>query len=165
MTRKADFNAEDWSLILEGPPLAALRVALAARGGTIREMLSITKAYAEERENHGNSELLDAIVSDQPSVKPNRYANEEALQTKGVARLSEALAALERTGTSIEVTDYKRFTYALAKRVARAHKEGGFLGIGGEEISDGEREALAEVAAALSYDPPAESVDPGEPRS
>ncbi len=46
----------------------------------------------------------------------------------------------------------------LVDRVARAHKEGGFLGIGGKQISDSEQQALDEIAAALRLDAPARSI-------
>jgi hypothetical protein len=37
----------------------------------------------------------------------------------------------------------------LADTVARAHKEGGVLGIGGKEVSESEQAALDEIAAVL----------------
>lgn len=154
MTQKADFNAEEWSLVLEGPPIAALLVISADRGGTIRESLSIGKAYAAERENHGSSELLDAIVSDRPTLDPKAFQSPGEIATVGMARLRGALETVEAKGTSIEADDYRRFVYALADRVARSHKEGGFLGIGGKEISDAERNALETVASTLGYTPP-----------
>jgi tRNA(Arg) A34 adenosine deaminase TadA len=41
-------------------------VIMAQRGGTFRETISIGKAYAEARERHGESELLDEIVAAKP---------------------------------------------------------------------------------------------------
>jgi hypothetical protein len=41
----------------------------------------------------------------------------------------------------------------VAQAVARAHKEGGFLGIGGKEISDAENQALDEISTALGTPP------------
>ena len=75
---------------------------------------------------------------------------------QALERLREGVAVLEHTGTTIELADYKRFTYALAGRVAHAHKEGGFLGIRGKDVSDDERDVLAEIASALKYEPPAD---------
>ena len=46
MTQKAEFNAEEWSLILEGAPTAAMIVIAAGKGGTIRESMSIGKALS-----------------------------------------------------------------------------------------------------------------------
>ena len=42
---------------------------------------------------------------------------------------------------------YKRFVFSLADKVARAHREGGFLGLRGTEVSEQEQEALDEIAA------------------
>jgi hypothetical protein len=66
---------------------------------------------------------------------------------EAVAGLRDAVAILERVATQDEVVEYKRFVYALAESVARAHKEGGFLGIGGTQVSPGEQAALDEIAA------------------
>ena len=154
MTQKADFNAEEWSLVLEGPPIAALMVIAADRGGTIRESLSIGKAYAAELENQGSSELLDAIVRDRPTIDPKSFGSADQIPVLGPARLDGALNTVEQKATSVEVDDYRRFVYAVGERVARSHKEGGFLGIGGKEVSDAEREALAAIAATLDYTPP-----------
>ena len=149
MTQKADFNAEEWSLVLEGPPTAGLIVISAQRGGTIRESIALGKAYAEAREAQGNSELLDAIVDDQPELDPKRYEGAEGLRTEGIGRIRDAVELLESKATPAEVDEYKRFIVGLAERAAHAHKEGGFLGIGGEEVSEAERQALDEINAAL----------------
>jgi hypothetical protein len=125
-------------------------VITAQRGGTLRESISIGKAYAEARQNQGNSELLDAIVSEAPNMlDPKEYSSKEEVREHGLARLREAVELLEGKASSDEVEDYKRFTVDLAERAAHAHKSGGFLGIGGEEVSDAERGALDEITAAL----------------
>jgi hypothetical protein len=41
----------------------------------------------------------------------------------------------------------------VAQAVAGAHKEGGFLGIGGSQISDSENQALDEISTALGAPP------------
>ena len=46
MTTKADFNADEWSTIVEAPVLASMHVVGAGRGGTIRESLAIGRVYA-----------------------------------------------------------------------------------------------------------------------
>jgi hypothetical protein len=37
----------------------------------------------------------------------------------------------------------------VAEAAARAHKEGGFIGIGGKEVSEAEQAALDEIGAIL----------------
>ena len=143
MTGKAEFSEEEWKLVLEGPPTAGVIVATAQRGGVFREPLAMAKAYTETRKQHGESELLDGIVSAKPEVDHTRYHSVEELKQHGLARLRDAVELLRRKARTEEVEDYKRFALDLANRVAEAHKEGG------EPVSDAERDALAEIAAAL----------------
>jgi hypothetical protein len=149
MTKKADFNAEEWSLVLEGPPIAGLIIVTAQRGGSIRESLSMARAYAEARQQRGESELLDEIASARPELDARRFSSPEDLRQEGLRRLTEAVGLLERKATPGEVDDYKRFVLELAGRVAAAHREGGFLGIGGKDVSESEQAALDEIAATL----------------
>ena|SRR5882724_6830684 len=63
MTTKAAFAPEEWTVVLEGPPTAGMIVITAAHGGTFRETIAMSKAYTEAHAEHGESELLDEIVS------------------------------------------------------------------------------------------------------
>ncbi len=148
MTRKADFNAEEWERIVQGPPLAGLRVIAADRGGTLRETVSMAQAYAEARRDHGESALLDEIVATPPQLDPSQLGAPAALQG-----LEEAVRILESKATPEEVDGYRRFVLGLAERVARAHKEGGFLGLGGKEISHDEQRVLDEIVTSLGGTP------------
>lgn len=152
MTKKGDFNADEWSLVLEGPPIAGLRVASAQRGGTLRESISLARAYTDARQEHGASELLDDIVSARPEMDPTRYRSVEDISGLGMERLRQAVQLLEQKASPQEVDDYKRFVLKLAEKVAHAHREGGFLGVGGKEVSDSERAALDEIAATLQVE-------------
>jgi hypothetical protein len=71
----------------------------------------------------------------------------EDLRREAPATLRQAVGILERHGTEDEVVAYKRFVFSLADTVARAHREGGFLGLGGTEVSEHEQAALDEIAA------------------
>jgi len=150
MTRKADFNAEQWETVVEGPVLAGMRVVSAHKGGTIRESLAIAKVYAHAREGQGESELLDELVSAPPAVDSQRV-REAGGDVAGAARerLGEALGLLAEHATPEEVEQYKRFVVQVADAAARAHKEGGFIGIGGKEISPEEQAALDEIQGIL----------------
>lgn len=155
MAKKADFNAEEWSRVLEGPPLAAVAVITAQRGGTVRESISMAKAYAKAREESTGSELLDEIIASQPGAPDRSAKTPEEFRTMVDDHLRAAIAILESNATSADVAAYKEFTINLAERVAEAHKSGGFLGIGGERVSDNEREAIEHIAATLGVDAPA----------
>ncbi len=147
MTTKAAFNAEEWSVIARAPALTAMLVIAAERGGTVRETLAISRAYASARQQHGGG-LLQAILATPPAIDPaTAPRTPEDLRREAPATLRQAVGILERTATDDEVVAYKRFVFSVADTVARAHREGGFLGIGGTEVSEHEQSALDEIAA------------------
>ena len=149
MTKKADFNADEWATVVEGPLLAGMRVVTAGRGGTIRESLAMGKVYAQARQQQGDSELLDELVASPPALDPARVKGGGDIETIVAERLRDALALLEQKATAEEVAAYRSFVAGLADTVAKAHKEGGFLGVGGKEVSEEEQAALDEIAALL----------------
>ena len=141
MTGKADFTPEEWNLVREGPPGAGLIVLMAASGGSFRESWALAKTFAEARKQHGESELVDALVAEKPDLK--RYHSAEEAEEQGLKRLGEAVSLLEQKASPDEVESYKRFTLTVAERVAEAHEEGG------EATSAAEREAIQKITATL----------------
>jgi hypothetical protein len=147
MTEKADFNAEEWTLLANAPALTAMLVIAADKGGTVRETLAVQRAYTAARAvEHG--ELLHEILNTPPAIDPAKAPKTpDELRREAPETLRRAVALLERKATDEEVVEYKQFVFGLADTVARAHREGGFLGIGGTEVSEHEQEALDEIAA------------------
>ena len=143
MTGKADFTSEEWHTVLEAPPSAGLMVMTAQRGGTFRESFAMAKAYAEARQQHGASQLLDEIVEARPERDHTRYHSHEELNAAGVKHLQDAVSLLEQKATPEEVEDYRKFVLALAEKVASAHREDG------QDVSPAEQAALDEIKAAL----------------
>ncbi len=143
MTAKADFSEQEWRTVLEGPPSAGMIVLTAAHGGTFKETFAISKAYAEARQRHGESELLDEIVSAKPEIDHTRYHSVEELREHGLQHLRAAVEVLGRKATADELDDYRRFVLALAEEVAEAHREHGVT------VSDEEQAALKEISASL----------------
>ena len=153
MTAKTDFTEEEWKLVLQGPTSAGLLVIASDRGGSVRESFSMAKAYAEARQQHGESQLLDTIVSTKPEVDKTRSHSPEELRGRGLQHLRDAVALLEQKATPEEVEQYKRFIVTLAERVAEARKEG-FLGLSGDRVSPEERTSLEQIAEALGTEAP-----------
>jgi hypothetical protein len=149
MTAKADFTEEEWKTILEAPPSAGLIVILSDRGGSIRETFSMASAYTEARKEHGESELLDEIVSTKPETDRTRAGSPEELKQHNLDNIRQAVAVLKTKATDDEVEEYRKFISGLAERVAEARKEG-FMGLSGERVSDDERAAISDIEAALA---------------
>jgi hypothetical protein len=155
MTTKASFNAEDWALISTAPALAGLLVASSEPGGNLRESVALSRAYAEARGQHPG-ELLEDILTTAPSLDAaNRPRSPEDIRNVALDQLRHAVRTLDRVAEDDELVEYKRFVYALAQEVAQAHKEGGFLGIGGKPVSENEQAALDSIAAIFDEPIPA----------
>ena len=143
MTNKASFSPEEWKVVLEGPPAAGLIVITAAHGGTFRETFAMSKAYTEARAEHGESELLDEIVSAKPKADHTRYHSAEELRDSGLGHLRDAMSLLESKATAEERDDYRRFVITLANKVAAAHQEHG------QSVSPAEAAAIEQITEAL----------------
>jgi hypothetical protein len=126
--------------------LAGARVAAAERGGSISERFAIKQVYAAARDLHGESALLDDLVADSPSADLDDMHDEIAASNE---RLRQALAILQAKAGPDDLAAYKGFVLAVVQAVAEANREGGFAGIGGEEVSEREQAALDEMYALL----------------
>jgi hypothetical protein len=143
MTGKSDFSEQEWDAILQGPPAAGTIVATASKGGTFKESFAIAKSYAEARQEHGASELLDEIVSAKPKVDRHLGHSPEEVKSRGLQHVRDGVQVLESKATPEEVNDYRRFVLTLAGKVAHAHSEDGV------EVSGLEQGAIADITEAL----------------
>ena len=144
MTSKSDFTSEEWQLILEAPPSAGMIVVTAQRGGLFRETIAMAKTYAEARQQHGKSELLDDIVAAKPERDHTHYHSPEELRQHGLQHLRDSVALLETKATPEEVDEYRRFIVTLSQKVAAAHREHG------QQVSEFEQTAINDVSEALN---------------
>ena len=53
MTNKSAFSDDEWTIVAEAPTSAGMLVLTAAHGGTFRETMALSKAYAHARTQHG----------------------------------------------------------------------------------------------------------------
>src|SRR6476661_10969002 len=105
MTTKSEFTEQEWEQVLAGPPLAGMMVITADHGGMMRETFAMAKAYGEARKQHGNSELLDAIVAAKPERDHTKFHSYDELKRHGVQLLQEAVVTLQGKATAEEVDD------------------------------------------------------------
>jgi hypothetical protein len=144
MTGSTDFTPEEWEIVREGPTSAGMIVSTAQRGGTFREVFAMAKAYAEARKEHGDSALLDELVSHKPEMDKTKSHSPEELKQHGLERIRAAVTLVEQKATTEELGDYRRFVTSLAERVAGAKGESD-----GDKISEAEAAAIAEIKQAL----------------
>ena len=145
MTTHADFTEEEWKTVLEGPTSAGMIITTAERGGSFRESFAMAKAFAEARQEHGASELLDEVVGHRPKTERVKAHSKEELKDGYLAEIRDAVALVTAKATPEELGDYRLFVVTLAKKVAAAKKEKGSE----DGISPAEAEAITEIEGAL----------------
>jgi len=143
MTTQSGFTDEEWKLVLEGPPSAGFLVVTASKGGMFRETFAMSKAYVEARAEHGDSELLDAVVASKPKVDRAASGSTEAARDHALGLLRDATALVAAKATPEELSDYRRFILVLADKVANAHREHG------DAVNDAERRAIESIRTAI----------------
>src|SRR3954451_23870451 len=93
MATKADFNAEEWSVITTAPALAAMFVSAADRGGTLSESLAASRAYAAARAQDSSGLLRDVLASP-PAI--SLTSRPEDIQRDAPTKIRDAVRTLER---------------------------------------------------------------------
>ena len=145
----SQFTAEEWAAVAAAPLHAAARVVAAERGGKMREKLSVRSVYAAVRELRGESPLLDNLVASPPSLDLDPMLEGPDPVGANTARVQAGMAAVKAKASPADADAYRGFVLAVVETVAEANREGGFAGIGGEEVSAGEQAALDEITAVL----------------
>jgi len=161
MATKADFSANEWKILRDTPHLVVIAAAAAGGSGlfgTLKEAIAPAAAMVEAIQ--GNNELLRQLC-DKHEMKSAVDEIREGAKTldfrefqtyfnhQAITRSREALVILEGKETDENARAYADFLMNLAARVTSAAKEGGFLGFGGERISEGERIFMGELSQAL----------------
>lgn len=161
MTTQADFSADEWRAVRAAPHLVVIAAAAAGGSGLFGSLMeAIAPAGALADAIKGDNELLKALCDKAEmraaleEIREGAQATDfQAVQThfhrRAVTLSREALGLVQSRGTPGDAKAYAEFLMNLANRVTQAASEGGFLGFGGERVSEGERVLLGELANAL----------------
>jgi hypothetical protein len=161
MATKSDFTQDEWKTLLESPLLAGFAISIAEPSGIFglfAEGLASAKALVEARTKTGDA-LIDTVVQDLLTPEGRESARSSVkslasgsspieLKTRALAELKKAGAALDAKAPA-EAQAFKAWLEHIAKMVAEAGSEGGFLGFGGVKVSEAEKATLAEISSAL----------------
>jgi hypothetical protein len=164
MTTKADFTDEEWTRLGRAPLLAGMAISLADPGGpieTLRESTAALGTVLEEAQKGEHGAFVQAVARDvatkaqqrenpMAGFKPERaHAREQVLD-----ELRTVNALLISKTTPEETAQFRDWLKNAAQRAALAAKEGGFLGFGGELVSENEQQMLDTLAGVFSDDAP-----------
>jgi hypothetical protein len=154
---KTDFSPEEWQLIFTAAPMAGLAITAASPSGpfgVMKEMFSVGMAIGDAVKKGESNPLVQAIVQDIQArgTKPERpkdVKTPEEARALAIERLRQVNELVARKAPPDVAEGFKRWLVDVSKRVAEASSEGGFLGFGGEKVSEAERKTLADIASAL----------------
>lgn len=161
MTVKADYSEAEWKLLLDVPPAVGTAVMYAGRSGlgSMAEAMAMAKGILSARHGYEGVELIESLIearlkngekSKIESLKsPYRDLSDQEIVDDAISKCSAVSALLSEKSSDGEQDAYATWTIAVAEKVANAAKEGGFLGIGGQRVSDEEAKVIARVKKAL----------------
>lgn len=159
MTAKSEFTEDEWSRILRAPFVAGMAITLSDPGGAI-EVTKETMATLKAASNPpGDEELLAEAARDVQAMTQRRESPLRGYRptAEGGSAADQVLAELTAVHSMVagkatpgEAAAFGAWLVASAQAAADAAKEGGFFGIGAQQVSDREQAMIERVRAAVS---------------
>ena len=157
MTSKASFTDEEWERLLRAPMVAGMAITIADPGGPIeisKEMMATLRAATVPP---SQEELLAAVALDIQAMmnqkqNPARNFKPTSAATAGTEILDELRAVdaiVAEKATPEETQAFRGWLVMAAQAAADAAKEGGFMGFGAVQVSEGEQSMLDQLRSAL----------------
>ena len=153
MTSKQDFTDEEWARVRRAPLVAGVAISLADPGGPIELAKETMATLRSATLPPSQEELLASVALDVQAMTQHKQNPLGDFKPRGGQQVLEELKAVNEVvtakATPEEVEAFRGWLLAAAQAAADAGKEGGFMGFGGEQVSAGEQQMLAQVRAAL----------------
>lgn len=162
MSTQADYSPEEWDMLTEAPMMAgaAIIVADPAIFGAVKESAALAKII-HEATTSARTELIRAIgqtIQAGKKLDKQEMPKESTIDAtvKMLIKRCHQAALIVQAKSPEEADGFVAFLLDVAQETANASKEGGFLGIGAVRVSEHEKKAIADLAAALGTPPPVE---------
>ncbi len=158
MTTKTDFPEDEWARVLRAPFVAGLAISLADPGGPI-EAAKETMATIRSATNPPSREQLLAEVALELQAQTQQRHNPlkgykpgggKAPGEEVLDELRAVQALVAARATPEETAAFGRWLVATAQAAADAAKDGGFMGFGAKQVSDGEQAMLDRLRDAVT---------------
>lgn len=170
-----NYTDEELELLTTTPSMIGSAIAFSESSGvvgTVTEAMSNAKAVLAGVPDYPQNALIGTVA---PNIEDRKDAMEKAkaMRANMMARMKQkgitsrdglyqqvvedcrAVAQiLDAKADANEAREYRQWVMQIAEKVAMSAKEGGFMGFGGERLSDGEKQAIGDVAGALGADNP-----------
>lgn len=158
MTTKSDFSQDEWTRIVRAPLVAGLAISLADPGGPFEAAKETMASVRSATNPPSREQLLAEVALELQSLAQERTnplkgykpasGTEPGEQVLGELRSVKAIVAARATPE--ETTAFGEWLLATAQAAADAAKEGGFMGFGAQQVSEGEQAMLDQVRDAVA---------------
>jgi hypothetical protein len=169
MATKADFTPDEWKLLLQSPLLAGVAMSAADPSGLIgmmKESMASARALLQATTDPNADALVKAVAGEFETSDGRGLAQGGVKAVISGAKapgdiVAKALDSLKSVSVLLDAkggadgAPFKTWLAGVAKSVAEAAPEGGFLGFGGTQVSETEKATVAQIAAALGVPAPA----------
>jgi hypothetical protein len=163
MTSKSDFTEEEWERLGRAPLVAGMAISLADPGGpieAIKESSAALKTLMDAAREGNHGEFVHAIAQDvaaKAQRRENPLAGFKPDNRNALPEIKDELRAVNALllakATAEEVAEFREWLKTAAQRAALAAREGGFLGFGGEQVSEREQQMLDTLGQIFSESP------------
>lgn len=163
------FSESEQMAITMLPNVVGAAVAFSSKNGpvgTVKEMMANAKAAVAGVQQYPDNSLIRSVMPHfedraeaMEAAKAMREKQVAALKDAGISSKEDMAAHAQAQATEVnallakadpaEAAEYRSWVLDVAASVAGAAKEGGFLGIGGEEVGEGEEQMMSAISAAL----------------
>jgi hypothetical protein len=157
MTTKADFTNEEWIRVRRAPMIAGAAISLADPGGPIEMSKETMASIRSAMTPPAAEELLVAVANELKTMseaKQNpmgdfKLQKDPAPGAQILDELRGATGIVKEKATPAEAQAFGEWLVETAQSAANAAKEGGFMGIGAELVSQREADMLDQVRSAV----------------
>ena len=158
MSLKDNFTADEWFKVMTGPGRAGAAVVAASPSGVtglLAEAGAIAAAVRESVSRERRTPLMEAMAADllgQPAARApeqERARNVEDVKNQSLEGVRQAMWLVNAKTSPEDAAAYRQMLLKVVENTANAAKEGGFMGIGGEQVSDRERAVMDELRGVI----------------
>lgn len=161
MANKDNFSADVWAKVSSLPMNVVIAAATAETDGrdvSNREVLAGMSQLALAEKTHANNELIQAVLADLKVQEAEGKVEHDVEMTAEEARAftqqtlsdcGEAVMAISKIAGEEEAAEFAGWIHDIAEQTVEAAKSGGFLGIGGDEVSQSERSFITQLERQL----------------
>lgn len=156
------YTNEEWKVLLDTPVIicrAVMAVSPSGAVGTSQEVIAMRNSLKDVLQKTSNpllqtvrqhlqsQENAEALWRDVQSSFKDRWDAANVRQT-AISACQRCVSLLKKSPAQ-DAQAYKEFLSTIARKVAEAAKEGGFMGVGGTAISETEQSLLNDISNTL----------------